>query len=291
MSEKKYFWLKLPTDFFKDRVMKKLKRMAGGTTYMIIYQKMLLLSLENEGNIIFENVEDSFESEMSLELDENVEDIQMTMMFLAKNDLINKVDENTYYMTQVPEMIGSETSAAKRMRKSRKSKSVTKLQNNVTKFIDVTNCYTEIEKEKDLEKEIEIEKEKEKEIDTKIAQSSNTTDIYDFWNTKNIIKHKKLTDKIKTKINTCLKQYSKDDIKLAIERYDIMLNDTSYKYCNYKWGLIDFLGREKGFELFLDDGSKWVNYCEFKTGNNKDLGNKKEYGLDQFQRLYNQMED
>jgi predicted phage replisome organizer len=138
-EDKKYFWLKLPTDFFKDRSMKKLKRMAAGPTYLVIYQKLLLLSLENEGNIYFEGIEDSFEDEMSLELDENVEDIQMTLMFLAKYNLIDKKSDNHYFMTQVPEMIGSETDSARRKRKSR-NKIVTLSQQNENLSQGVTKC-------------------------------------------------------------------------------------------------------------------------------------------------------
>jgi len=162
-EDKKYFWLKLPTDFFKDRCMKKLKRMAAGPTYLVIYQKMLLLSLENEGNIYFEGIEDSFEDEMSLELDENVEDIQMTLLFLVKYDLIEKKSENHYFMTQVPEMIGSETDSARRKRKSR-NKLVTLSQQNETSSQDVTNCPAIKEKEKEKEKE-------KKNIDQKSEQS------------------------------------------------------------------------------------------------------------------------
>ena len=168
MAEKKYYWLKLPVNFFKDRPLKKLKRMAGGSTYTIIYQKLLLVSLENEGYIYFEGIEENFEEEMSLELDENLEDVQMTILFLLKNNLIEKKDNYTYFMNQVPEMIGSETDAARRQRKSRQNNkmlnvtmshdNVTMLQNDVTLLHDVTKCHTEIEIE--IEKEIKKEKEK-----------------------------------------------------------------------------------------------------------------------------------
>lgn len=153
-EDKKYFWLKLPTDFFKDRSMKKLKRMAAGPTYLVIYQKLLLLSLENGGNIYFEGIEDSFEDEMSLELDENVEDIQMTMLFLMKYNLIEQKNENHYFMCQVSEMIGSETDSARRKRKSRKNLSDVNETNSQligTMSHDVTNCPAIKEKEKEKE--------------------------------------------------------------------------------------------------------------------------------------------
>ena len=71
MAEKKYYWLKLKNDFFAQPRIKKLRRMAGGDTYTIIYLKMQLLSLENEGVIIFEGIEDDFIEELALTIDED----------------------------------------------------------------------------------------------------------------------------------------------------------------------------------------------------------------------------
>lgn len=42
-----YLWLKLPDDFFRQKPIKKLRKIAGGDTYTIIYLKMLLISLKN----------------------------------------------------------------------------------------------------------------------------------------------------------------------------------------------------------------------------------------------------
>lgn len=48
---KRYWWLKLPENFFDAIEIKKLRRIAGGDTYTIIYLKMMLLSLKNNGYI------------------------------------------------------------------------------------------------------------------------------------------------------------------------------------------------------------------------------------------------
>jgi predicted phage replisome organizer len=53
MINKKYYWLKLKNDFFKQREIKKLRAVAGGDTYTIIYLKLQLHSLNNMGKIIF----------------------------------------------------------------------------------------------------------------------------------------------------------------------------------------------------------------------------------------------
>lgn len=166
---KKYVWLKLKEDFFKQKSIKKLRKMAGGAVYTLIYLKMQLASLKNEGKLYFEGVEDDFIAELSLDLDESVEDIQMTVLYLQKNNLIEFGElPDEYILPEVVGSIGSETAAAARMRKIRENKklSLENKSNNVTpKLQYVTNSYTEEEEEKDEDnrgryKKIEEEKRK-----------------------------------------------------------------------------------------------------------------------------------
>ena len=164
---KKYFWLKLKDNFFKQKSIKKLRKMAGGDTFTIIYLKMQLLSLTNEGKLYYEGVEDNFVEELALELDENVEDIQMTVLYLQKNNLIEFGElPDEYILPEVVGSIGSETAAAERKRQQRAREREKLLIENkrcdnvTTKSQLVTNSHTEIEidKEKDIEKDIEREK-------------------------------------------------------------------------------------------------------------------------------------
>jgi predicted phage replisome organizer len=266
MAEKKYFWLKLPADFFKDRVIKKLRRIAGGDTYTIIYQKMLLLSLENEGNIFFEEIEETFEDEMSLELDENVEDIQMTILFLLKNELMKKIDNYTYFMTQVPEMIGSETDSARRKRKSRKNKNVTDSQKSVTmsqenenKSQAVTKCPTE----KEIEKELDLEKEKDINIDKK-----NTNDDFLFleWFESIWLKYPRKEGKNRiTRSKTKLKELykDKDNVEIALENYRNKVAGTEQKFI--KAGSTFFNGDYKDYIDYKNNIDEFANSDKKKT--------------------------
>ena len=52
MSEQRYYWLKLNKDFFKSKRIKKLRKLAGGDTYTIIYLKMQLLAI-SENKILW----------------------------------------------------------------------------------------------------------------------------------------------------------------------------------------------------------------------------------------------
>lgn len=62
---KRCYWLKLKADWFLDKHIKKLRSIAGGDTHTIIYLKMMLLSLKDEGKLYFEGVEDNFASEIA----------------------------------------------------------------------------------------------------------------------------------------------------------------------------------------------------------------------------------
>lgn len=147
MASKKYYWLKLKDDFFRNKEIKKLRKIAGGDTYTVIYLKLQLLSLKNEGKLFFENLEDTFVEEMALELDEDSENVKITFIYLQKHGLIEEVNENEFILPQTLKCIGSETQAAERVRKHRDNQKALRCNSGVT------NCNTE--KEIEIEKEIE----------------------------------------------------------------------------------------------------------------------------------------
>ena len=152
---KKYYWLKLKADFFTSRAMKKLRRIAGGDTYTIIYLKLQLLSLKDEGLLFYEGVEPTFYEEMALALDEDAENVRATLIFLESMGLITQNNEHEYILTEVPYLIGGESESAERVRRYRSKQAL--LCNG-----SVTESNTEIEKDIDIDKDIEKEKEKSK---------------------------------------------------------------------------------------------------------------------------------
>ena len=79
---KRYYWLKLHDDFFSNPKIKKLRRIAGGDTFTIIYLKMQLLSVKSGGILTYNGIEESFEDELSLVLDEDIDNIKVTLSFL-----------------------------------------------------------------------------------------------------------------------------------------------------------------------------------------------------------------
>lgn len=152
---KRYYWLKLPEGFFRQKPIKKLRKIAGGDTYTIIYLKMLLIAMKNDGKLYFEGVEDDFYEELALDLDEDSENVKVTVLFLIRQGLMELVDETEYRLTECDKMVGSESASAERVRKHREQKAL-QCNTNVTGVKRIGN----------VEKEIEIEKDKEIEKDT-----------------------------------------------------------------------------------------------------------------------------
>ena len=156
---KRYYWLKLKVDWFSDKRIKKLRSIAGGDTHTIIYLKMMLLSLKDEGKLYFEGVEDNFASEIALALDEDTENVKLTLAFLQRHGLIEIGDDDEYQLTEVPTIIGSETASAMRVREHRERKKENRLLQCNTSETDGNN----LKQICSVEKEIKIEKESEKE--------------------------------------------------------------------------------------------------------------------------------
>lgn len=146
VKNKRYYWIQLAQDFFKSKEMKLLRKIAGGDTHTIIYLKMMLISLEDGGHIYYDGLADNLAEEIALVIDENVEDIKITLIFLESKGLLTRKNDRDYFLEQVPEMVGSETASTRR---SRKHRELTALHCNTI----ATNCNGDIDIDTDIEKE------------------------------------------------------------------------------------------------------------------------------------------
>ena len=152
VKNKRYYWIQLAQDFFKSKEMKLLRKIAGGDTHTIIYLKMMLISLEDGGHIYYDGLADNLAEEIALVIDENVEDIKITLIFLESKGLLTRKNDRDYFLEQVPEMVGSETASTRR---SRKHRELRVLRCNTI----AATCNGDIEKDIDteIEKDIDID--------------------------------------------------------------------------------------------------------------------------------------
>lgn len=119
---KRYYWLKLKTNFFDSKEMLRLRSIAGGDTYTIIYLKMLLLSLKTDGLLEYDGVDATQDEEIALLLRESLDNVKLTIAFLKRVGLLEVVNKNDFFLNQVPVLTGSEAESTVRSQKCRQLK-------------------------------------------------------------------------------------------------------------------------------------------------------------------------
>ncbi len=236
-SNKRYYWLKLKETFFSEPIIKKLRKIAGGDTYTIIYQKILLLSIKTNGEIYFEGIENNFAEELALILDEEPENVQMTLNFMKNSNLIIESGEpDKFILPHMSELIGSETQSTIRSRKSRTyQKQALQCNTNATLM--------QLNGNKNATPDIELElrdksyiKEKEKKEKTYIAKEKKEKPIL---TPEELIKVK---DIISFLNNTCFKKFNYDTketqrlLKPILKQYDVELIKKTIAHKNEQWG-------------------------------------------------------
>ena len=153
MSGKRYVWLKLHDDFFNSKRIKKMRRMAGGDTYTIIYLKLQLMAMKKDGLLTYSGLEPTFAEELALDLDEQVDDVRMTLAYLVSCGLAESNGEASLFFPYAVENVGSEGASAARVRAFRERQ-------NMEKLPDALHCNKSVTERRDRE-EIEIEKRRE----------------------------------------------------------------------------------------------------------------------------------
>ena len=148
MAEKRYYWIQLKEGFFKQKEIKKLRKIAGGDTYTVIYLKMLLAAVKQNCKLYFEGVEDNFPEELALELDEDPENVKITLAFLERQGLIQVVEKDEYFLPQCKELVGSESESAARVRRHRERKA---LQSNAVVTPLLQNGNTDLDIDTDID--------------------------------------------------------------------------------------------------------------------------------------------
>jgi predicted phage replisome organizer len=191
--------------------MKKLRRIAGGDTYTIIYLKLQLLSADTEGVLYYEGIENSFYEEIASLLDEDEDNVKVTLQFLQSVGLLEQKSEDEYLLTEVPFLIGSESDSAERVRKHRAKKRELLEAQEETKALQCNTRVTECNTEK-RERREEREKEKSRErVDYElVARMYNDTCV-------SFPRLTTLSEARKKAIKARLNKYSLDDLQRVFD--------------------------------------------------------------------------
>ena len=151
MSEgKRYYWLKLKRDFFKRHDIRIIESMPNGKDYVLFYLKLLVESVDHEGKLRFSE-QIPYSSEMLATItDTNVDIVRQAVKIFVELNMMEAMDDGTYFMSEVQKMLGSETEWAEKKRLYRGGQSE-----------DIVRTLSDKSKSKSKSKSIESEKEKE----------------------------------------------------------------------------------------------------------------------------------
>lgn len=162
MANSKFYWLKLKRDFFKRTDIKIVEKMPNGKDYILFYLKLLLESVEYEGKLRLSDTIPYNEDMLSTITDTNVDIVRSAMQIFSKLNMIEILDDQTVYMTEIQNMIGSETKWAEKKRQYRE-----KINHEEDNVLALSDKSIELEKEldteidKDISPKVDISLEKE----------------------------------------------------------------------------------------------------------------------------------
>lgn len=164
---KKYYWLKLNENFYEDDTIAWIEEQENGVLYTNFYLKLLLKSLKENGKLI-RYVGDTLMPYDTLALSKltntPVDTVKVAMNLFLQIGLVKQLEAGELYMTQIDEMIGSETESAVKMRRLRAREQALSIEEN-SKGHNVTEC----------DQHIDIEIEKELDIESKSVRKSRFT--------------------------------------------------------------------------------------------------------------------
>ena len=133
----KYYWLKLKKDFFHKHDVKIIEAMPYGKDYILFYLKLLCESTSHDGNLRFSEEIPYNEEMLSALTNTNIDIVRSAVKVLSSVKLMEMLDDGTYFMTKVNEMLGCETSWAEKKRvyrEKQKQLSIGQNEDNVLKL-------------------------------------------------------------------------------------------------------------------------------------------------------------
>ena len=116
MTEKKYYWLKLPKDFFKRHDIKFIKTLPHGYEIVLFYLELMAESIDHEGELRFSPKIPYTEEMLASATDTDIEIVKMAMQTLKDLDLVTVSKNGTIKLEKVVSMIGFETKWAEKKR-------------------------------------------------------------------------------------------------------------------------------------------------------------------------------
>nr|DAX22552.1 MAG TPA: replisome organizer [Caudoviricetes sp.] len=261
-------WIKIATDIFNDEKILLIESLPEADTIITIWFKLLCLAgRQNNSGIFIMNDKIPYTDKMLATIFRRKEaSVQMALKTFQEFEMIEIVDN----VITIPNWDKYQKLDAYEAKKEydRQYQAKKRLEQK-EKLLVVNNRTTDstmvgiLDKEEDKDKEVlkeNIIKEKNQPFSPKIPQELQ--ELFDFWNSKGIVVHRTINEKMVQLLKKALDLYGQAQIKQAIENYSIVLSDSTY-YFKTRWTIGDFVKQTNALPDFLPEGIKWINYQEY----------------------------
>lgn len=261
-------WIKIATDIFNDEKILLIESLPEADTIITIWFKLLCLAgRQNNSGIFIMNDKIPYTDKMLATIFRRKEaSVQMALKTFQEFEMIEIVDS----VITIPNWDKYQKLDAYEAKKEYDRQYQAKKRLEQKKKLLVVNSRTTDstivgiqDKEEDKDKEIlkeNIIKEKNQPFSPKIPQELQ--ELFDYWNSKGIVVHRAINEKMVQLLKKALDLYGQAQIKQAIENYSIVLSDSTY-YFKTRWTIGDFVTQSNALPDFLPEGIKWINYQEY----------------------------
>ena len=92
MADKKFYWLKLKRDFFKRHDIRIIEEAPNGKDYILFYLKLLLESIDHEGELRFSETIPYNENMLSVITNTNLDIVRSALKMFTELNMIEIYD-------------------------------------------------------------------------------------------------------------------------------------------------------------------------------------------------------
>ncbi len=118
-TNKKYYFLKLKEDFFRDETILLIEDVKDGFLFSNILLKMYLLSLKNEGQLLLSQGIAYTPQMIATLTNHQVGTVEQALQIFMQLRLVEELTDGTLFMTNIQTLIGKSSTEAERKHKER----------------------------------------------------------------------------------------------------------------------------------------------------------------------------
>ena len=177
---KRYYWIKLRTDFFDLETIDWLISQPNGCEYVVLYQKLCLLTANKGGELssaVGEIIVPYDVNKIARDTKFSFDTVVVALELFKKIGLIYEQENGILKIPYVDDVVGSETEYAQKKRNYRLG-----LKTNVETLSETSSeTLSSTLSDKSIDKDIDIEKDTDKDSEKKKKKSKIESDFEECW--------------------------------------------------------------------------------------------------------------